>query len=152
MTKYRGLLDLADELLLLIVDYLAADPDTSLTVDKRAYLSQESFRSPSPPPRDQRKDVDNFRKTCRKLLAIGARQQYGRITTRFSKSGLKRLDGISDFPELAEHVKKFSYMVPCFYEGTFGAGFHMKASGATNFVLRPAEYAGIGSNGPTDCG
>ena len=49
MTGYRGALDLSNELLHDILDLIAADPERLVSVDKRAYLSQESFR-PEPLP------------------------------------------------------------------------------------------------------
>lgn len=120
MTQNRSRPDLADELLHLILDHVAADPQKSLTVDKRAYLSQESFQAPPHPPQDQAETIGNFRLACRRFSGIGARQQFGRVTTRFSWRGFKRLEGISEQAHLAKHVKKFSYMIPCFYtEGTF---------------------------------
>lgn len=119
MAHHPGQPDLADELLQLILEHVAADPDKSLTVDQRAYLSQESFRAPPSPSPDQAQTIGNFRLACRRFSEIGARQQFGRVTTRFSWHGFKRLEGISEQAHLAKHVKKFSYMVPCFYtEGT----------------------------------
>lgn len=111
----NGILGLADELLQLIVEHLAADPEKSLTVDKRAYLSQESFRPPSSPSPNQAKDLGELRLACRRFSEVVVRQQFGRITTRFSYHGFERLGGISDSAHIAEHVKKFSYMVPNFY-------------------------------------
>jgi len=117
MTQPRGILDLADELLQLILEHLAADPEKSLTVDKRAYLSQESFRPPPAPSPTQAQDIGEFRLTCRRFSGIAARQQFRRVTTRFSWKGFERLEAIAKRDHLAKHVKKFSYMVPCFYVG-----------------------------------
>jgi len=53
MTGYRGALDLSNELLHDILDLIAADPERLVSVDKRAYLSQESFRPEPLPSQDQ---------------------------------------------------------------------------------------------------
>jgi hypothetical protein len=54
MTGYRGALDLSNELLHDILDCIAADdPGRIVSVDKRAYLSQESFRPDPLPSQDQ---------------------------------------------------------------------------------------------------
>lgn len=112
-----GILDLADELLDLVLEHLAADPEKALTVDKRAYLSQESFRPPPAPSPTQTQDVGHLRLTCRRFSAVAAKQQFRRVTTRFSWKGIERLEAIAERDHLACHVKKFSYMVPCFYTG-----------------------------------
>jgi hypothetical protein len=57
--------------------------------------------------------------TCRKFSRLGLYQQFSRLTTRFSRRGLSRLERIAGQPHIAGRVKKFSYMVPFFYvEGT----------------------------------
>ena len=113
-----GILKLSNELLRDILDYIEADPDKLVTYDRRAYLSQESFKPPSFPPLDQAQIIGNFRLTCKRFSSLGVIHQYARITTRFSEEGFSRLDRIASQPTLAKHVRKFSYMVPYFY--TFG--------------------------------
>jgi len=122
-SRRHGFLDLADELIQLILEHVAADPDLSLTVDKRAYLSQESFRLPPAPSPTQEQDVGSFRLVCSRFSDIAARLQFRRVTTRFSRKGFERLEMIAKTPRLAKHVRKFSYMVPCFYVG----GMYMTA-------------------------
>lgn len=110
---------LPDDILLEILDYLEADPDKSISLDKRAYLSQESFKPPPQPSPTQAKDVGAFRLVNRRFAELGAARQFARVTTRFSKKGFKRLDDIAGQQHLAKYVKKFSYMIPYFYiEGT----------------------------------
>ncbi|KAI4721496.1 hypothetical protein E4T48_02236 [Aureobasidium sp. EXF-10727] len=114
MTGYRGALDLSNELLHDILDLIAADPERLVSVDKRAYLSQESFRPDPLPSQDQVVNIGKFRLLCRRFAALGASHQFARVTTRFSSKGLARLEAIADQPHLAKHVKKFSYKVPYF--------------------------------------
>lgn len=109
------LLDLSNELLREILDQIESDPDKTIGLDRRAYLSQESFKPPPPPDRNQAQDIASFRLTCKRFSDLGALHQFSRVTTRFSCKGLRRLEKIAQQPHLAKHVKKFSYMVPFFY-------------------------------------
>lgn len=110
-----GILDLSNELLREILDHIESDPDRSIGLDRRAYLSQESFRPPPPPDRDQAQTIASFRLTCKRFAELGALHQFSRVTTRFSRKGLERLENIASQEHLAKHVRKFSYMVPFFY-------------------------------------
>jgi hypothetical protein len=110
-----GILLLSNELLREILDHIESDPEKLISVDRRAYLSQESFKPPPPPDRDQAQTIASFRLTCKRFSALGAIHQFSRVTTRFSRKGLKRLENIAGQDHLAKHVKKFSYMVPFFY-------------------------------------
>jgi hypothetical protein len=114
-----GLLELETELLRIILEYVASEPEKPISLDRRAYLSQESFRMPPPPEHDQAKDIASFRYVCKKFSELGLIHQFSRVTTRFSQKGLKRLEEIANEKRVAKRVKKFSYMVPFFYvEGT----------------------------------
>ncbi|KAF2205902.1 hypothetical protein GQ43DRAFT_361288 [Delitschia confertaspora ATCC 74209] len=115
MDRVPGILDLSNELLRDILDHIESDPDRLVGLDRRAYLSQESFRPPPPPDLDQAQNIGNFRLTCRRFSELGAIHQFARVTTRFSRKGLRRLENIAGQDHLAKHVKKFSYMVPFFY-------------------------------------
>ncbi|KZF26187.1 F-box domain-containing protein [Xylona heveae TC161] len=115
MAKPPGILKLPNDLLRDILDHIEADPEKSVNIDRRAYLSVESFRPPCPPPRAQLQDVGHFRLVCRRFSALGIPYQFTRVTTRFSRQGFQRLEKICGRPSLARHVKKFSYMVPYFY-------------------------------------
>lgn len=109
---------LSNELICEILSYLQ-DPDKLVTVDQRAYLSQESFRPPALPSHETVKAVGEFGATCRRFSEIAATQLFARVTTRFSEHGFERLSRIADSPRLARSVKKFTYMSPGFYvEGT----------------------------------
>ncbi|KAI9703407.1 MAG: hypothetical protein M1820_005879 [Bogoriella megaspora] len=115
MAAPRGIQRLSNELLRDVLDYIESDPEKLVSLDRRAYLSQESFRPPPPPQPGQLQDIGHFRLTCKRFSELGAVHQFARVTTRFSRKGLRRLDNIAGQPHLARHVKKFSYMVPYFY-------------------------------------
>ncbi|KAK7519025.1 hypothetical protein IWZ03DRAFT_162386 [Phyllosticta citriasiana] len=110
-----GLLRLSNELLRDIFDHIESDPDKLVTLDRRNYLSQESFKPPPLPAPNQAQDIGNLRLTCKRFSELGAIHQFSRVTTRFSKKGFLRLQNIGSSPHLAKNVKKFSYMVPYFY-------------------------------------
>lgn len=115
------ILKLANEQLFTILDYLEDDPNKSISFDRRAYLSQESFRPPPPPSATRAQDLGNWRRTCKRFSEIGAEHQFARVTTRFSLKEFDRLDKIASSPHLASAVRKFSYMVPYFYvDGKYG--------------------------------
>ena len=59
-----SILDLSNELLREILDHIESDPEKLISLDRRAYLSQESFRLTPPPDRDQAETIANFRLTC----------------------------------------------------------------------------------------
>jgi hypothetical protein len=114
-----GLLELETELLRIILEYVASEPEKPISLERRAYLSQESFKMPPPPEHDQAKDIASFRYVCKKFSELGLIHQFSRVTTRFSRKGLERLENIANAERVAQRVKKFSYMVPFFYvEGT----------------------------------
>ena len=118
----HGILRLSNELLIDILDQIEEDPVNLVNFDQRAYLSQESFKLPEFPTPEQGQDLANFRLTCQRFSELGAIHQFARVTTRFSKRGLQRLEWISSHPQLAKHVRKFSYMVPYFYgQGLYGS-------------------------------
>lgn len=106
---------LSNELLRDILDHIEADPEKLVGLDRRSYLSQESFKPPPPPNPGQAQNIGNFRLVCRRFSELGAVHQFARVTTRFSQKGFKRLASIAATQHLAKHVKKFSYMVPHFY-------------------------------------
>lgn len=115
MASSTGILSLSNELLRDILDHIEADPEKQVTVDRRSYLSQESFKPPPPPAPNQAQDIGAFRLTCKRFSELGAVCQFARVTTRFSRKGFRRLENIAARPHLSRHVKKFSYMVPYFY-------------------------------------
>lgn len=115
MPKKASICRLSNELLKDILDHIEADPERSVSIDRRAYLSVESFRLPSPPLPLQAQDIGNFRLACKRFAELGIPYQFTRVATRFSRAGLDRLEGIADNPDLAKHTKKFSYLIPFFY-------------------------------------
>ena len=66
----RSILDLATEQLVDILNYLEDDPQKSIGFDRRAYLSQESFRPPIPPSTTRATDLAHFRETCKKFAEV----------------------------------------------------------------------------------
>ena len=106
---------LSNDILKEILDHVVSDPRRSVSIDRRDHLSVESFRPPSPPPPSQAQDIGNFRLTCKRFSELGASYQFARVSLRFSASGFRILEKISEFPHLAKHTKKFSYLVPPFY-------------------------------------
>lgn len=126
--EQHGILRLSSELLMEILDHLVRDPEKSLGVDNRAYLSIESFRRPSPPEpavlfldgknvlrEDHRSDLDRFREVCHRFANIGATRKFSRVVVRFSAPAFQRLDLIAN-SDLAEHVKTFTYIIRSFYD------------------------------------
>ena len=110
-----NLVQLADELLIRILDFVEGEFSEMNDVDKRGYLDQESFKPPSPPKPARQEDIKNFRLVCRKCANVGATYQFSRVTMSFSKRGLQRLETIADQPHLAPLIKKLTYMVPFFF-------------------------------------
>jgi len=106
---------LSNELLRLILDQIEPDPDKTVPIDRRQFLSVESFDRPLPSTRGSIKDIGRFRCACRRFAEVGAPLLYTRVAARFSRRGLQQLEQLAAWPHLARHVKKFSYLVPYFY-------------------------------------
>lgn len=106
---------LSNELIKLILDQIEPDPDKTVPVDRRQFLSVESFDFPPPSTRGSIKDIGRFRLVCRRFSDIGAPLQFTRVSGRLSKRGLQKLEVLAEWRHLAQHVKKFSYLVPYFY-------------------------------------
>lgn len=115
MSKTANIQKLSNELLKDILDHVESDPDISVSIDRRAYLSVESFRPPSPPLPSRAQDIGHFRLVCSRFAELGAPYQWTRVATRLSPSGLRRLERICSRSNLAKHTRKFSYLVPFFY-------------------------------------
>ncbi|KAK0252509.1 hypothetical protein LTR01_005883 [Friedmanniomyces endolithicus] len=114
---------LSNELLRAILDQIVPDPERTVPIDRRQFLSVESFVKPLlDSGRGAVKDVGAFRRTCRRFADVGAPLLYTRVAARFSKTGLKKLEQLTEWPHLARHVKKFSYLVPYFYKHAPDAG------------------------------
>ena len=106
---------LSNEILKDILDHIESDPQRSIPVDRREYLSVESFRLPSPPLPSEAQNIGNVRLSCRRFAELGIPYQFTRVTLRLSSRGFRRLKEISSHGHLAKHAKKFSYLVPLFY-------------------------------------
>ncbi|KAF2436727.1 hypothetical protein EJ08DRAFT_577360 [Tothia fuscella] len=111
MSNAPPIFKLANEVLDLILDYLEAESSKSINVDRRAYLSQESFASPT----ESTPDLGNWRRTCKRFSEIGVTHQFAIVETRFSRDGFKRLLWLAGQQHLVQHVKKFTYFMPYFY-------------------------------------
>jgi hypothetical protein len=107
------ILQLPVEVLRNILAHIDQEADRMVNMDRRGYLSQESFRQPVPPTEEEREGVANFRLTCKRFGELGAKHQFLRVTIRFGVPDFERLRNIAAVPYLAENVRKFSYMVPC---------------------------------------
>jgi hypothetical protein len=59
--------ELTDDILRLILEHVASEPEKLISLDRRAYLSQESFKPHPPPEPDQAESIAAFRLTCRAL-------------------------------------------------------------------------------------
>lgn len=106
---------LSNELLRLVLDQIEPDPDRTVPVDRRQFLSVESFDFPPPPARGSLKDIGRFRLASKRFADVGAPLLFTRVSGRLSRRGLQKLEQLAEWPHLAKHVKKFSYMVPYFY-------------------------------------
>ena len=108
---------LSNEILINILDHIESDSQFFVAIDRRNYLSVESFRPPSPPPPSQAQDIGSFRLSCRRFAELGIPYQFAQISLRFSRAGFRRLDDICNHRHLTKHTRKFSYLVPPFYAG-----------------------------------
>jgi len=104
---------LPDELIALIFEYLAPDPQI-VSEDSRRFLSVESFGPPPEVLPSAVQHIGSLRLASKRFAHIGAPLLFGRVQARLSKPGLQRLQTLSTW-RVASHVKKFSYMVPYFY-------------------------------------
>nr|POE77533.1 hypothetical protein CFP56_09180 [Quercus suber] len=108
------ILSLPNELLRYILDLVEPDSEHAIPVDRRQFLSVESF---DPPPFDHNfaRNVGRLRRVCKRFADAGAPLLFTRVSARFSIEGLARIETLSEWPHVACHVKKFSYLVPYFY-------------------------------------
>ncbi|KAL8730872.1 MAG: hypothetical protein Q9166_003799 [cf. Caloplaca sp. 2 TL-2023] len=141
MSDRCGPLNLSNELLKDVLDCIDADPDRTVNIDRRAYLSVESFRPPSLPEPSRAQDIANFRLGCRRFAEVGVPYQFTKIATRFSRHGLERLDKICSQSHLAKHTRKFSYLVPYFYvEGREQIEQLLESDGRHHSFLDPSFF------------
>jgi hypothetical protein len=111
---------LSNEILRGILDQIEPDPEKTVPIDRRQFLSVESFDRPRDAKRGSVQDIGRFRCACKRFADVGAPLLFTRVAARFSKEGLQRLEKLTEWPHLARHVKVFSYLVPYFYrDGAF---------------------------------
>lgn len=110
-----GAVRLPGELLRHVLEQLEPNPDEPIPVDRRRFLSQESLDRPSPPPRSCIEDIASFRLACKQFADVGAPLLFTRVVTRLSKRDLTRLETLAGW-QVARHVKRFSYLVPYFFQ------------------------------------
>ena len=106
---------LSNEILSAILENVDSVSHRCVGVDRREYLSVESFRIPNPPLPSQAQDIAHFRLTCQRFSELGIPYQFTKVTLRFSLQGFRRLDEICNHGHLIRHTRKFSYLVPLFY-------------------------------------
>lgn len=108
--------DLPEHLLRIIVEMIYQDSQRFVPIDRREFLSIESF----PPIQSDTSTLSSFRLVCRHFSELGLPYQFSRVTTRFSKQGFQRLEKISGCARAARCTRRFIYMVPYFFvEGAF---------------------------------
>ncbi|KAK5171747.1 uncharacterized protein LTR77_003383 [Saxophila tyrrhenica] len=105
---------LSNELLKHILDQIEPDPERTVPIDDRRFISVESLEIP-PPSSDSIRDIGRFRETCRRFAEVGAPLLFTLVKVRFSEDGLDKLETFAGWSHLARHVKKFSYLMPYFY-------------------------------------
>jgi hypothetical protein len=106
---------LPEHLLQIIVERIYEDSQRFVPIDRREFLSIESF----PPVQPDTSTLSSFRLVCRHFSELGLPYQFSRVTTRFSRQGFQRLDNISSRVRAAKCTRRFIYMVPYFFvEGT----------------------------------
>jgi hypothetical protein len=90
--------------------------DREVDIAQRRHLSVESFEPAPPPSRGSVADVGRFRCVCKRFAQIGEPLLFTRVAIRFSDNGLKRLEQLAEWTHLAAQVRRFTYLVPYFYE------------------------------------
>ena len=113
MAKEPPIQRLSNEILRHILDQIEPDPERTVPIDDRRFISVESFELA--PPSDSVKDIGRFRLTCHRFAEVGAPLLFTFVKGRFSKRGLERLEEFAGWGHLTGHVKKFSYLVPYLY-------------------------------------
>lgn len=118
MDQPRHIHDLADELLSEILSFLLGTETRAL--DGKMYESKQNcaFEPDSHPiGYGEASDLDRFRLVCKRFMRIGTPRKFSRFVLRFSHDGFQRLEDLLDM-QLACYVKKVTYMVRPFYQGS----------------------------------
>ncbi|PPJ52600.1 hypothetical protein CBER1_11044 [Cercospora berteroae] len=90
--------------------------EREVDIAQRRHLSVESFEPAPAPSRSSVADVGRFRSVCKRFAQIGEPLLFTRVAIRFSEDGLKRLEQLAEWSHLAAQVRRFTYLVPYFYE------------------------------------
>ncbi|TGO36591.1 hypothetical protein BHYA_0120g00150 [Botrytis hyacinthi] len=115
-SKLTPIFKLSNEVLENILEYLVHNSGKLIPIDHRASLSVESFQSMPPQSLEDTNITTTLSRTCRKFYSLLLGRQFARVSIRCSDAGFNRLRFlVEERPHLAEHVKKFSYMIPVFY-------------------------------------
>lgn len=109
--------ELPPEILHNILDHIEPQRDTANIIERRCFLSVESFDVPRDTSRGSLEDIGKFRCASKRFAEIGAERIFAKVACRFSTQGLRRLDQLADWEHLACKVKRFTYLVPCFFSG-----------------------------------
>ncbi len=102
---------LPEHLLQIIVERIYEDSQRFVPIDRREFLSIESFPSIQP----DASTLSSFRLVCKHFSELGLPYQFSRVTTRLSRQGFERLDKISSCVRAAQCTRRFIYMVPYFF-------------------------------------
>lgn len=102
---------LPEHLLQIIVELIYEDSQRFVPIDRREFLSIESF----PPVQPDTSTLSSLRLVCTHFSELGLPYQFSRVTTRFSRQGFQRLDKISSCARAAKCTRRFIYMVPYFF-------------------------------------
>src|ERR1700760_1420299 len=104
---------LSNEILRHILDQIEPDPERTVPIDDRRFISVETLESVRLwPTTDAVKDIGNFRLACKRFAEIGAPLLFTLVKARFSTRSLERLEQFAEWSHLTGLVKKFSYLVP----------------------------------------
>ncbi|QSZ35119.1 hypothetical protein DSL72_007984 [Monilinia vaccinii-corymbosi] len=115
-SKLTPIFKLSNEILENILEYLVYNSGKLIPIDHRASLSVESFQSMPPQSLEDTNITTTLSRTCKKFYSLLLGRQFSRVSIRCSEAGFNRLRFlVEERPHLAEHVKKFSYMIPVFY-------------------------------------
>jgi hypothetical protein len=131
-----------------ILKEIDCDTNRAYAVDERRFLSVETFDSPPAEGSNSVDTICKFRRLGRRFAELGAPFLFSRITTRFSHKGLDRLEQLAEWNHLACYVRKFTYLVPFFFEG--GQNYEIRPdrpSSSEEQQLNPAEQIGIALRG-----
>ncbi|ESZ99207.1 hypothetical protein SBOR_0414 [Sclerotinia borealis F-4128] len=115
-SKLTPIFKLSNEILENILENLVHNSGKLIPIDHRASLSVESFQSMPPQSWEDTNITTTLSRTCKKFYSLLLGRQFARVSIRCSEAGFNRLQFlVKERPRLAEHVKKFSYMIPVFY-------------------------------------